>query len=180
MQIKLPESHVIKQMVAVFVSAVTVGCSTTPKERPSIPVSWSQKIEERGKLPTGKVIAIVPWKSPDSVSRSTGSEITKGLIGAYVVVPLALLAAPAALLVCSMRDDGCNSSNKYGVEPDENGNVFRHVVQLSGSQKEVIKDEFWSFRVGDCVALREEPDMLVPALNNECASESLPSSTAVE
>lgn len=182
MRTKLPEPHVIKKMLAAFLSVSVVGCSTTPKEHPSIPISWSQKPEERGKLLTGKVVAIVPWKSPDSVARSTGSEIGRYLIGTYIVVPVALLASPVVLLACGMREDGCDnqSHDKYGVELDENGNVFRHVVQLAGSQKEVIKDEFWSFRVGDCVALRETPDMLVPALRDECTSENLPSSTTVE
>jgi hypothetical protein len=81
----------------------------------------------------------------------------------YVVVPLALIAAPVVL-----------ASHAAGVDlvdekpNNENGNVYRHVVQLTGTNEEIIRDEYWTYKVGDCVAVRSEPILLVPALPDQC------------
>ncbi|MDX1594513.1 MAG: hypothetical protein R3298_09695 [Gammaproteobacteria bacterium] len=52
--------------------------------------------------------------------------------------------------------------------PLDEGEVFRHRVQLVGSETRVIRFEFWRYRIGDCVAIRDNPYMLVPALPGAC------------
>ena len=150
-----------------------VGCTTVHKESAEIPTSWAQQVDEKGKLPVGKVVAIVRWQGRAGAPASASSEIWHGLIGILVVVPIALVTAPAVLAVCGVRDDGCEKPRQHGVTPDAKGNTFRHVVRLVGAREELIRDEHFSYKVGDCVALRHTPDMLVPALGDECNADDL-------
>jgi len=81
----------------------------------------------------------------------------------YVVVPLALLAAPVVLASHAAGADLVDEIPNNG-----NGNVFRHVVRLTGTNEEIVRDEYWTYKVGDCVAVRSEPVLLVPALPDQC------------
>jgi len=126
-------------------------------------MAWAQQPEERGKLPVGRVVAIERWSGPDARSRSQESEIARGLVGMYVVVPLALLAAPVVLASHAAGADLVDEKPN-----NENGNVFRHVVRLTGTNEEIVRDEYWTYKVGDCVAVRSEPVLLVPALPDQC------------
>jgi hypothetical protein len=127
----------------------------------------------------GRVVAIKRWRdsnlerlqnkvgnSGPSIAQSVGTATVE-----YFLPAIVLIAVPVVLGVCAVRDrclDFELAEGKYEVTPDKNGNVFRHVVSLVGKQEVAIKDEFWTYAVGDCVALRYKPDMLVPALPGEC------------
>lgn len=161
----------LRSFLAILLSTSLAACVTTAKEQLPLPNSWAQKPEERGKLQVGTVVAIIPWQSPDPV---TTPGVLTGVAAAGVVVPAALIASPAVLAVCALQEDHCENAEQYGVVPDANGNAFRHVVRLTGSDKEIVKDEFWSYRVGDCVALRDNLDMLVPALSDACSPDPRP------
>jgi len=161
----------LKRVVS-LVTLIVFGCATAPQVPAPLPVAWSQTPAEKGKLTVGEVIAIQRWQVPDLGRESRGSEFATMLIGVFVIVPLVLVVVPTVAAVCALRDDRCKmpEAEKYGVREDKNGNVYRHVVRLVGEPKAVIKDEYWTFTVGDCVALRHKPDMLVPALAGECGS----------
>ena len=51
----------------------------------------------------------------------------------------------------------------------QHGNwYFHHGVKLTSNDLVVYRDEFYEYAVGECVALREKPFMLVPAYPSAC------------
>lgn len=136
---------------------------TVPPVPPSIPTAWAQQPEERGKLPVGRVVAIERWSGPAAQVRSQESNIASELAAVYVGIPLVFIAAPFILMSYAAGGD------TWDEKPSKtNGNVYRHVVQLIGTNEEIIRDEYWTYKVGDCVAVRSQPVLLVPAFPDQC------------
>lgn len=157
--------------VLIFVlMALLTSCAKSPTRvhdvAPRPPVAWAQTVDERGVLPIGWVVAIErvggPAALPDTVDTQP-QEIAKGVIGNLIVVPLALATAPLVLAGEGMRETATEDPGS-----DNRGHVFRHRVRLIGLDQEVFRDEFWSYAIGDCVAIRTQPAMLVLALDGEC------------
>lgn len=78
-------------------------------------------------------------------------------------MPLAIVAAPVVLMNEAMKPD-----RPVDRDADDKGHIYRHRVRLIATGAEIVRDEFWTFHVGDCVAIRSELDMLVPALSDQC------------
>lgn len=84
----------------------------------------------------------------------------------YLVVPLVLVTAPVTVpVIFAAEAAGVSFEEKT---PTKDGNVFRHVIRLREDGEEVKWDEYFSYQVGDCVALRPKPALLVPALPDQC------------
>ncbi len=127
------------------VLAVLPGCATQSPERP-LPTAWAQTNEEIGKLPVGRVILVerVPFWPHGSGGTST-----------YAAV--APKAGVGAILVASLLTDTLSAQW-----------VYRHTVQLRGTEGQIARDEYTAYKVGDCVAIRTTPDLLVPAVPGQC------------
>lgn len=127
------------------VLAVLPGCATQSPQRP-LPIAWAQTNEETGKLPVGRVILVerVPFLPHGS-----------GGTGAYAAV--APKAGVGTILVASLLTDTLSAQW-----------VYRHTVQLRGTEVQIARDEYAAYKVGDCVAVRTTPDLLVPAAPGQC------------
>jgi len=137
-------------------------------------------------LPVGRVIAVGPPHPPalhGSTGESEGSvrspfagPTAKDLILPYVIPPLALATAPAVLASRALGDDTAEKRGQKKKEAPQDrfdvlgGRLYvhTHVIQLIGTNARVERDELWRYEVGDCVALRSNPDMIVPALPGLC------------
>lgn len=132
--------------VVFLLSLVLAACSTTTHQ-PSreIPRAWSQTADEEGKLPVGRVVAVEEqvWKgqSPPADSLYRWG-MAFGVVG---------------VLVASSVADLPNEESYY-----------RYAVRLEGAGEIAVREEYALFKVGDCVALRTEPLLLVPALPKAC------------
>lgn len=129
-------------------------------------MAWAQTPREKGALPVGRVISIerkggLP-RFPDEYP-TPAQEVSRGVVGTYWMVPLVIVAAPVVL-----ADEAMKSGLPADETADVKGHIYRHRVRLAATGEEVERDEFWTYRVGDCVAIRSEPDMLVPALPDQC------------
>jgi len=131
---------------------------------------------EKDLLPVGRVLLVEgrasPFPNPNRASASYS-----GVPGAdppsimnavemaayYLVIPIAIVSAPV-VAVARLNDDGpAEVAQKQG-----DHEIFRHTIRLKGSDRDVVKDEYWRFEIGDCVAVRSTPAMLVPALPGAC------------
>ncbi len=127
------------------VLAVLPGCVTRSPER-ALPTAWAQTNEEIGKLPVGRVILVerVPFWPHGS-----------GGTSAYAAV--APNAGVGSILVASLLTDALSAQW-----------VYRHTIQLRGTEARIARDEYAVYKVGDCVAVRTTPDLLVPAAPGQC------------
>lgn len=160
--------------------ALLHGCAVAPTVAPEpapVPRAWAQHASEQGVLAVGRVVRVEavsdPFPRPPESSGDTlavPGEPTPSLRDALllaawplIVVTTIVVAAP----VVAVESIGRDSSTEPSESNDSHG-VFRHTVQLTGAQQLVMKDEYWRFQVGDCVAIRTTPAMLVPALPGAC------------
>ena len=146
-----------RKLLYPIIGSLIAGCASAPP--PDIPLVWSQKPEERGQLPVGRVVSIERWYGPPMTERSTTEELLMPL----VVIPITLIAAPVILGAHAVGVDLVDEKPN-----NENGNVYRHVVRLNGTNEDIVRNEYWTYKVGDCVAVRSKPVLLVPALPDEC------------
>jgi hypothetical protein len=132
--------------IVLLLSLVLAACSTT-SHRPSreIPRAWAQTPTEDGKLPVGHVVAVEEqvWKgqSPPSDSLYRWG-MAFGVVGVLVASSVADLP----------KDDS----------------YYRYAIRTEGSGEIAVREECALFKIGDCVALRTEPLLLVPALPSAC------------
>lgn len=127
------------------VLAALPGCATQAPER-ALPTAWAQTNDEIGKLPVGRVIQVerVPfWPNGPS--------------GASTYAAVAPMAGVVPVMVASLLTDSLSAQW-----------VYRHTVRLGGTEAPVVRDEYAAYKVGDCVALRTKPDLLVPAAPGQC------------
>lgn len=131
-------------------------------------MAWSQNHEERGTLPVGRVVAIERRYGPPAMVAKEPNGLKKMGQGAasMVIPPLVLITAPVVLLGHYLGVVELDSNSNDAEKKD--GNVYRHVVRLNGTNEEIFLDEYWTYKIGDCVAIRSIPVMLVPALANQC------------
>ena len=104
-------------------------------------MAWSQKPEERGALPVGRVTAIERRREPPNLRylyKSPSQEIGEGLLG-VAIIPIALNRSPVIFAAHALGADLVDEKR-----PDEGGNVYRHVVRLIDTDEKVLKDEFWT------------------------------------
>ncbi|MCB1800076.1 MAG: hypothetical protein KDI82_00160 [Gammaproteobacteria bacterium] len=156
------------------------GCAIAPtvESRPSpLPRAWTQQASEQGVLAVGRVVRAEgvgdPFPRPSEFpgdSLAVPGEQTPSLRDALlkaawpvIVVTAVVVAAP----VVATESLSGESSNEPPASNPAHG-VFRHPVQLAGTHQQVVMDEYRRFRVGDCVAIRATPAMLVPALPGAC------------
>lgn len=136
----------------VFLLSLGLTACSTASHQPSheIPRAWTQIDAEEGKLPVGRVIAVQEriWKG-----RSPPSDSPYQWGTAFGVV---------GVLVSNVVDDLSNGDLYY-----------RYAIRLEGSSEIAVREEYAAYKVGDCVALRTTPLLLVPALADACAKETV-------
>ena len=125
------------------------ACAGMSQERKQ-PTAWAQTVEEVGKFPVGRVIAV---ERVSYVPHGYGGSPLYGAMAATVGPPQAVMAIPII---------DAFASNWF----------FRHTVQLRATGEKVVWDEFAAYDVGACVAIRTEPDLLVLAVPGQCDQES--------
>lgn len=165
-----------RKILISIVSVLIIGCarSTNTLQRPQdIPVGWTQKIEERGALPIGRVVAIEQKQEQEIIYDTKKPENESLSFGDFLIlpfVPIVLFASDlVGLFVPDKSPDNDAGPDRLDEKSShEKGIVYRHVIRLIGTDEEVVRDEFFSFKVGDCVALRSTPQQLVMALPGEC------------
>ncbi len=129
------------------------GCGTTavrPPPKIPPPVAWAQQPEELGKLRTGKVVAI------DRASFEDNS--TYGARTVSVMVPIRGGFIPLELP---------STSSKSRVTQE----YFRYTIQRSKSKELEVWEDFVEYSLGACLAARDQPQLIVPALAQECAEQ---------
>jgi hypothetical protein len=131
--------------------ALALGACSTLQGTSTFEPVWSQRPEEAGKLPVGRVVAIAE-ASPTDLS-SISEPLSAGLLAGASLKPHA--SGRAAV----------------GKAPTGEISAFRHAVRLrSGEIREYVVE--YRFKVGDCVAIRSsEPNKyatLVSALPWQC------------
>ncbi len=138
---------------ALAVLAALSGCATTTvKPPPKIPppVAWAQQPDELGKLRAGKVVAI------DRAMYEDNS--TYGARTVPVIVPIRGIFMPLELPSISSR-------SKVRQE------YFRYTIQRSNSKELEVWEDFVEYPLGACLAARDQPQLVVPALPQECSQQ---------
>ena len=120
-----------------------VACASTP----DVPHAWAQIPEEAGKLPVGVVVSVERENTPSTTR--TGAGTAAGISGA--VGPIAGSVAVAFI---------------DGLRPGSTS--YRHSIRLRASGEIISRVELAPYKVGDCVALRAQPEFVVPALPGAC------------
>jgi hypothetical protein len=139
--------------------AVCAGCAAPPSVPPPQPVAWAQTKDELGKLLVGRVVAVEVRNSYSEgpVPSAQASQLdSMAALAAPAASPLAL---PIAYVVTTALND---------LSEAPRGWYYRHKIQLLLSGELITRDERHTFKMGDCVALRESPRMLVPAHAGAC------------
>ena len=125
---------------------VLVGCASTQRNRDK-PSAWAQEKSEVGKLQVGSVIGVEKVqfsKNPELARESTD-------FAAAMYGPLAYAIGPT-------------------VTDWQHGDwYYRYAIKLASTGTIVYRNEFFEYNSGECVALREQPLMLVPAYPGACA-----------
>lgn len=139
--------------------AVCTGCAAPPSVPPPQPVAWAQTKDEIGKLPVGRVVAVEVRNSyrEGPVPSAQASQLDS--MAALAVPSASPLALPVAYVVTAVLND---------LSEAPRGWYYRHKIQLLQSGELIARDERHTFKMGDCVALRESPQMLVPAHVEAC------------
>ena len=110
---------------------------------------WSQRPEERGRLPIGRVVAVqlIEAREPRPLATSTSAGS----------IPGAGVSADTAGVIAAT---GGSSA----------GALYRYALRMSGGDTRLVEAE-QTFRVGDCIALRTDAAgraSIVTALAEEC------------
>lgn len=140
------------------------GCATPPSVPPPQPVAWAQTKDELGKLPVGRVVAVEvrnSYREGPVPSAQTSQLDSMAALAAPAASPLAL---PIAYVMTTALND---------LSEAPRGWYYRHRIQLLQSGELITRDERHTFKMGDCVALRESPQMLVPAHVGACEQSSV-------
>lgn len=152
--------HFIGLILALFCA----GCATTSNAPQVMPqdkhLLWTQKPEERGLLPFGRVIAIesLRTRSEKYTFRDATMYMTYTMLYA-IAIPIMVMSIPFVGLP------------EPAPKNISDGKDLKFTVRLQKTNEEVIRYESWSlpwssFRIGDCVAIR--PMLLVIALKDQC------------
>jgi hypothetical protein len=134
------------RLFGVLVISLSVCACAGLQQARELPRAWSQTPDEVNKLPVGRVIA---------VERNVYFRDTRTSPGAAAG---AMAVGPAAAVVGIPIIEGMRNGDWY----------YRHIVRLKGSGELVARDEYAAYKVGDCVALRMQPFLTVPALPGAC------------
>lgn len=113
-------------------------------------------------LPVGRVVAIERYYGYEVKIEPQQPQLKNALLP--VVSIAALLAGPVIMAPSAVGADPLELREPV----DGGGNVYRHSIRLNGKDDMAVRVEFWTYNIGDCVALRSNPEMLVPALPDEC------------
>ena len=134
-------------------SAVLCSCSTViaPPEV-EVPTAWAQQPEELGKLRVGKVTAVRIADFDDTRDFMPVAGGTTVVVINFVPVPISRPSLP-----------GASSPFKRSQQ------FYRYTIQRKGAPDQEYWDDFVAYPVGSCLAAREKPKMVVPALAQECA-----------
>jgi len=163
--------NLIKPLLALLIA----GCAAAPKPPAPLPLAWAQQPEEEGKLPVGRIVAIeqvsvveprmAPFESQSEGTLQPGeaARAFAGLVALSVIAPLVIIASPAIVAAHALGAEFPTETAK-----GEEGNAYRHVIRLEGGGENIVRIEFWTYKIGDCVAVRSQPDFLVPALPGAC------------
>ena len=130
-------------LLVLIVSLQLAACASTP----DIHRAWAQTPEEAGRLPVGIVVSVEPEETPSTTRTSAGT--AAGISGA--VGPIVGSAAVALI---------------DGLRPGSTS--YRHSIRLKTSGEIISRMELAPYKVGDCVALRAQPEFVVPALPGAC------------
>lgn len=126
-------------------SLILSACAGVQQSREQ-PTSWAQTQAEVSELPVGRIVAVerMTYVRPGQLSQG-GMAGVAGAIG-----PAAIALAPV-------------------IDVAKNGDWFyRYSILLKSTNEIVQRDEFALYGVGDCVALRNQPYMVVPAFSGIC------------
>ena len=137
--------QVIFSLLAVVVLA---GCaSKAGVATDEVIAQWTQRPDEIGKLPIGKVVSIAKAEFKNNVAPLQPS----------------IYSAQAALAIVMVADI-VNSARSSGI-------AYRHVVQMKDGGKLEL-DTLHSFKLGQCIAFRpglqDGAGSAIPAISSEC------------
>jgi hypothetical protein len=132
-------------------SALVLSACAGPQHNVARPVAWAQAPSEAKALPVGSVIFVEKLVYTDG--HQSGSSNSAGL-----AVGLAVVGSPLAAIAAAPMIEGLRPGEWF----------FRHKVRLRVSGEIITRDEFYEYKVGECVALRTEPYMVVPSLPGAC------------
>lgn len=128
-------------------ATVLCGCTSAPPPEPvrTIPAAWVQTEAELGTLQVGRVVQVTREAHEIKVGRDTGTVVVVFMSGG---IPLFV---------------------PVGTRSYRHGEIyFRHVIQLKGTDQFIARDEYAVYEVGTCVAMRETPQLVVPAYPKAC------------
>lgn len=145
------------QMAAVALGGV--GCAAPPSVPPPQPVAWAQTPAEIGKLPVGRVLAVEVRNSYREVPLSAQQQRQLDVLPAVVPPSASPAALPLGYAMAAALNDLTEAPRGW---------YYRHRIQLLQSGDVVTRDERHTFKVGDCVALRESPRIVVRAMDEAC------------
>jgi hypothetical protein len=165
-----------RKFPVLIVSILVIGCSSSPntlQRAHDIPIGRVQKIEERGLLPIGRIVAIEQKPKQEIIYDTKRPENKSLSFGEFLVLPfLPIILFTGDLISLFLPDkspDNDARSDHIDEKPNhKNGIGYRHVIRVIGAEEDVIRDEIFSFKVGDCVALRPSPEKVVVALPDLC------------
>jgi hypothetical protein len=145
--------------------AVGAGCATPPSVPPPQPVAWAQTKDELGKLAVGRVVEVEARNAyrEGPVPAAEASQLDS--MAALAATSASPLALPVAYVMTTALND---------LSEAPRGWYYRHKIQLLQSGELITRDERHTFKMGDCVALREKPLMLVPAHVGACEQAGMP------
>ena len=133
----------LRSHVTISLLVLLQGCSGSPQP----PKAWAQTPEEATTLPVGTVVSVE--RESYSTGASTGPGTSAGVSGA--VGPVA--GAAAVALIDAFRGTGT---------------AYRHTIRLKATGEVIYRTELALYKVGDCVAMRSQPELVVPALSGAC------------
>lgn len=138
--------------VTFLVTALTACTTVKPPPNVSPPVAWAQRPDEVGKLRTGKVVAIERATYDDSIPQVGAKAATVVLPIGGVFIPLMMPPPSQSMSLRSVRQE-----------------YFRYTIQRSKSTDLEIWEDFVEYGMGSCLAARDQPKLIVPALPQECS-----------
>ena len=130
----------------ISIGVTLAGCANRPPPEPAriSPVAWAQTEGELDRLPVGHVVQVTREVQQVKV----GSDTDRTFVFLYRGVPILIPISTRASL--------------HGEA------FFRHVIRLKGSGELIGRDEYAPFELGSCVAIRENPQLVVPAHAKAC------------
>lgn len=123
--------------------ALMAACATTTHQTPK---AWAQKADEASTLPVGVVLAVEPEKyATGNRTDPAGSAAAISSVG------------PIAIPIFAMIDSSLAT-----------GTAYRHAIRIKGTGEVIYRTELAPYTVGDCVAIRNQPALVVPAIAGAC------------